>query len=121
MIKFVVILTAAISLNFTLSFSEYLGLKSSNKSEEIQIIFSESPIGVESGQPVYPIETKVFIKSNEEKKFIISINGNAELNENGSFFEITKFINSQADTYTVVIESMNQNRSTHRVFGFTIQ
>lgn len=119
MIKFVVLLTSVITLNFTMSFGEFLGVPQNEKPQEVQLYFSESPIGVESGQPVYPISTKVYVKSIEEKVFTISVNGSSEFVENGSEVDITRFINPIADTYTVVVDAEDEDSSTHKVFGFT--
>ncbi len=119
MIKFVVLLTSAITFNFTISFGELIGLSQSEKPQAVQLQFSESPIGVESGQPVYPVKTKVFVKSLEEKEFTISVNGSAEFVENGSKVDISRFINPIADTYTVVVEAKDDEESLHKVFGFS--
>ncbi len=119
MIKFVILLTSAITFNFTLSFGEMIGYSQSEKPQEIQLHFSESPIGVESGQPVYPISTKVYVKSVEEKQFTISVNGSSEFVENGSEVDISRFINPIADTYTVIVEAQDEDESLHKVFGFS--
>ena len=119
MIKFVVLLTSAITFNFTIAFGDVLNFNQNTRAQEVQLFFTESPIGVESGQPVYPIKTQVFVKSNQEKEFTISVNGSAAIVESGSEVDISKFINPHADTYTVVVEAKSQDDSTHKVFGFT--
>lgn len=119
MIKLVALLTSTIAINFTLSFGEMLGIPQNEKPQEIQLYFSENPIGVESGQPVYPINIKVFVKSVEEKEFTISVNGSSEFVENGSEVDISRFINPIADTYTVVVEAKDEDESLHKVFGFS--
>ncbi|MEP5611907.1 MAG: hypothetical protein ABJP45_06640 [Cyclobacteriaceae bacterium] len=119
MIKFIVLLTSAITFNFTLSFGEMLGISQSEKPEEIQLFFTENPLGFESGQPVYPIDTKVFVKSTQEKEFIISVNGSSDLKATGLKVDISNYLNPIADTYTVVVEAKGQESSNHKVFGFT--
>jgi len=119
MIKFVVLLTSAITFNFTLSFGEMLGLNQTEKPEAIQLFFTESPVAVESGQPVYPLDTQVYVKSTQEKEFSISVNGSAELKASGLKVDISNFINPMGDTYTVVVEAKDQESSIQKIFGFT--
>lgn len=119
MIKFVLLLTSAITFNFTLSFGEILGISQGEKPQEIQLIFTENPIGVESGQPIYPVSTKVFVKSASEKEFTISVNGSSELKAQGSKVDISNYLNPIADTYTVVVEAKDRESSNQKIFGFT--
>ena len=102
-----------------MSFGELLGITQNEESQEIEIIFTESPIGVESGQPVYPINTKVFVKSLDEKEFTISVNGGKELKEKASKVELSNFIQPQANTYTVVVVAKSENFNGQKMFGFT--
>ena len=119
MIKFVVLLTTAITFNFTLSFSDLIGLPQKENAQEIQLVFTENQIGVESGQPVYPLNTKVFVKALTEKELIVSVNGSKELKENGTEVDLSRFISANADTYTVIVEAKDGNSDIHKVFGFS--
>ncbi len=119
MIKFVVLLTSAITFNFTLSFGEILGLTNENTIQEINLSFTEEPIGFESGQPVYPISTKVYVTSSIEKEFTISVNGGKEFTKNGSEIDISNFIKPHADTYTVLVEAKANEETAHKIFGFS--
>ncbi|MEQ9404454.1 MAG: hypothetical protein RIM99_12750 [Cyclobacteriaceae bacterium] len=121
MIKFVVLLTSAITLNFTMSFGEILGISGVEKPQEIQLIFSETPIAFESGQPVYPINTEVYLKCEKEKNFTISVNGGKEIKKNGSRVDISSLINTHADTYTVLVEAEDGKSKSQKIFGFTIR
>ena len=119
MIKLVLLLTSIVSINFIISFYELLGITQNGEPQEIEIIFTKSPIGVESGQPVYPISTKVFVKSSDEKEFTISVNGGKELKEKASKIELSSFIQPQANTYTVVVFARSENFEGQKIFGFT--
>jgi hypothetical protein len=96
-----------------------LGITTNKNSQEIELVFSENPIGFESGEPVYPVDTKVFVKSIEEKEFTISVNGGDVLKAIGSKVEITNYINPQADTYTVVVEAKTEKEVLQKIFGFS--
>ncbi len=119
MIKFVVLLTSAITFNFTLSFGEMLGITSSTETEEIQLVFSENPIGFESGEPVYPVDTKVYVKCDEEKELSISVNGGKELKKVGSKVDISNYLKPHADSYTVIVQAEDNEESEQKIFGFT--
>ena len=119
MIKFVVLLTMAISFNFTISFGEYLGISNDIDPQEILLVFSENQIGVESGQPVYPVNTKVFIKCTEQKELTISINGGKEIKKNAAKVDLSNYLDPYANTYTVVVEVADEGNKSQKIFGFT--
>lgn len=119
MIKFVVLLTSAITFNFTLTFGEMLGITASGEKEEIQLVFSEKPIGFESGQPVYPINTKVFVKCSGEKELSISVNGGKELKKNTTKVDLSNYLMPHADTYTILVQAKGDKKSDQQIFGFT--
>lgn len=122
MIKFVVLLTTAITFNFTVTFGEYLGISDEDVAQEIQLVFSQKPIGVEGGEPVYPVTTQVKVKAADEQMFTISINGGKEIQETSAEVDLSKYIVPQANTYTVMVEAVDsKNQTTQKIFGFSTQ
>ena len=119
MIKFVLLLTSAITFNFAIAFGEMLGIVS-DSGNDIHLEFSEKPIEFESGQPVYPISTKVFVVNSVEKELSISVNGRSEITKVGSKIDISEVLKPHADTYTVEVETLDrESNSIHKIFGFT--
>lgn len=119
MIKFVILLTSAITFNFTLSFGEMLGITNNAEKEEIQLVFSENPIGFESGEPVYPVNTKVYVKCSKEKELSISVNGGKELKKSGLKVDISNYLKPHADNYTVIVKVQEDEETDQKIFGFT--
>ncbi|MFK7951537.1 MAG: hypothetical protein AB8B73_01725 [Ekhidna sp.] len=113
MIKFVLILTSVISLNFTTAFTE---VESEKKSVELN--FSQAAIAVESGQPVYPSNTKIWITSNNKdlKKIELLINESEITIENQHKIDLSNVAKINSGTYTLIVKAEQET-----TFGFTIQ
>lgn len=115
MVKFVVILTTAITFNFTLSFGEILGI-SEKEIQEVKLVFSEEPIAYESGQPVYPIQMEVYVQNPEKKTVSISVNGGQEIIDSNEKIDLSDYLKPHGNTYTVAVQLPDNNQE---VFGFT--
>ena len=111
MLKFVSILV-------TLAFIEPGKTLSENSSQinEVKVEFSESAIGIESGQPIFSKGTKVWVSNPTETQIDLFIN-DEEKSMKEKKIEIS---NLTAGTYTIMIVNANKT-DEKRTVGFTIQ
>lgn len=115
MIKFVLILTSVVSLNFAVSFT---GTNYQVSQESMELIFSNEAVAVESGQPVYPSNTKVWLSSNDDsiKEITLLVNENEAVIKNEAKIDLSEITTIESGTYTLVV-----NAGQESTFGFTIQ
>jgi hypothetical protein len=115
MIKFVIILTSVVSINFAVSFQN---TDLSTSQEDVELIFSEEMIGVESGQPVYPNNTKVWFSNNNINldEVTVFVNEDEATIASKEKIDLSKITKLESGTYTLVV-----NAGQERTFGFTIQ
>ena len=114
MIKFVLILTSVMSLNFAVSFSE-MELRANQ--ETVKLIFSQDVIAVESGQPVYPSNTKVWVSNTENAEEVkLLVNEKEMVIANQKKIDLSKITKIESGTYTLIVKANQEN-----TFGFTIQ
>lgn len=111
MLKFVSILVA-------LAFIEPGKMLSENSSQinEVKVEFSESAIGIESGQPIFSKGTKVWVSNPTETLIDLFIN-DEEKSMKEKKIEIS---NLTAGTYTIMIVNANK-KDEKRTVGFTIK
>lgn len=112
MLKFVFILISAGLLE--------LGSPSSNANntqiDEVKVEFSESAIGIESGQPIFSKGIKVWVSNPTEVDFNLYINDEEKV-MNEKKIEIKDL---ESGTYTIMIVDARKTEEK-RTVGFTIQ
>lgn len=115
MIKFVLILTSVVSLNFAVSFNE-ADLEPTQ--DAFELIFSEKAIAVESGQPVYPSNTKVWVSNNDSNLDAVTVfvNEDEAIIQSKEKVELSKITKLESGTYTLIVKAGQES-----TFGFTIQ
>lgn len=115
MIKFVLILTSVVSLNFAVSFNN-LDLELSQKS--IELIFSEKAVAIESGQPVYPSNTKIWISKNDNSlsEVKLLVNEDEAILTSNEKIDLSNVTDLESGTYTLIVKDVNES-----TYGFTIQ
>jgi len=112
MIKFVSILISVLSLNFMVSFTA----RDKDQLEEIEVDFSTTPIGFESGQPVFSKDTKVVVSKTAKENMKLHIN--EEEKELSS--DKIELAGLKEGTYTIMVVEPEKKKSIATV-GFTIQ
>jgi len=111
MLKFVSILISSGYLAFgTPEFA------SNTQIDEVKIEFSEIAIGIESGQPIFSKETKVWVSKPTEVAINLYIN-DQEKEMNEKKIEIGGL---ESGTYTIMIVDAKKTQE-RRTIGFTIQ
>lgn len=114
MIRLVLILTSVVSLDFAVSFK---ATESKEVQESTELIFSNDAIAVESGQPVYPKDTKVWISTIENMEEIkLQVNEREAVVKNEKKIDLSKVITLESGTYTLVVNDRQES-----TFGFTIE
>lgn len=117
MIKFISILVSAMSLNFMVSYSATEG----GQPIGVALEFSNNAIGIESGQPVFSTDTKVWISNPSKEQVKLYLN-EMEKEANESKIELSEMTEMKEGTYTlIVIGKDDQDNRTESTFGFTIQ
>lgn len=91
-------------------------VENSNQIADVQVEFSEKPIGIEGGEPLLPKGTVVMVSNPSKSKIELYING--DLKEMNT--EEVKFENLDAGTYTILIINAD-NTKERRTVGFTIK
>ena len=87
--------------------------------QEIQIVFSEEPIGFEGGQPVYPVSTRVIVKVPNERTLLITVDGGKEMEKYSKEVDITEHLGGRIGTHTVLVKTVGKDNETiQKIFGF---
>lgn len=97
------------------------GLKStepSSTSRLASMVFSEKPLGYESGEPVFTKGLKATIlRQSDARKVRVQINDSVDVNVNSEIIELYELVELESGTYTVVVELENSTET----FGFSIR
>ena len=117
MIKLISILLSVMSLNFVVSYTA----AEKAQHDDVDLEFSKNAIGIESGQPVFSSDTKVWVSKSGTEKVKLYINEEEkEISENK--VELSQLTELKEGTYTLVVVTTDEsNNTTESVFGFTIQ
>ena len=110
MTKFVTLIIAAFSLNFNAA-------DRNNQIEDVEVEFSNKAIGIESGQPIFTKDTKVWVSNPTEERVKIFINED-EKEMTDRKVEISGLTEG---TYTLMIVGTEESYGEKRTIGFTIQ
>ena len=90
--------------------------ESSSQISEVKVEFSESAIGIESGQPIFSKETKVLVSNPTETAINLYINDEEKEMEEKEI-EISGL---EPGTYTIMIVNASKT-DEKRTVGFTIE
>jgi len=112
MIKFVSIVISVMSLNYTASLTPI-----GTQLEDVEVEFSEKAIGIESGQPIFPKNTKIWVSNPKKEKIKLFIN-DEEKEVKDEKVEITGL---KEGTYTLMIVASEETSDEKKTVGFTIQ
>ena len=117
MTKLISLLVSVVSLNFMVAYTAL----DENQPNAVDLEFSNNAIGIESGQPVFSSNTKVWVSNPGKKKVKLYINEEEkEISE--SKIELSEITTLAKGTYTLVVISEDDTNSTSEsFFGFTIQ
>ena len=121
MIKFSILAVAVSILNLS-----FLLISPEDKplielEQEIEIMFNKVPIGIESGEPVYPLNTEIVVKTSRKKEITVNINGIDQIKETASEVNISKLVELKEDTYTVVVTTVDEDQTVQKIFGFILK
>lgn len=119
MIKFVVIFSSFITLNFFVLNAD-IEYKDLNESV-IELAFSEPSKGMVGGEPVYPVGTnvKVINKSIFSKKMDVFVNDKAGISNQEGELDLKELAEGH---YTIIIKSLgNDQKELTTTYGFTLQ
>ncbi|MEO9873122.1 hypothetical protein [Ekhidna sp.] len=109
MIKFVSVLASVVSINFLVAFT-------TTTSPEVELEFSNQAIAIESGQPVFSKDTKVWVSNPRKEELKLYIN-EVEKEISEGKVDLADITNLNEGTYTLIVNS----KTEEKVFGFTIQ
>ncbi|MEM6736385.1 MAG: hypothetical protein AAGC64_10145 [Bacteroidota bacterium] len=112
MIKFVSILVTLVLLNFTAP-----EVINHVRIDDVKVEFSEKAIGIESGQPIFPRITKVWVSNPTEEKYKLYFNEE----EKELADEKIEISGLDPGTYTLMILASKNSKEEKRTVGFTIQ
>ena len=102
------------SLNFAVSFSE---TEFKTNQDTVKLIFSQDIVAVESGQPVYPTNTKVWLSNVENAEEVkLLVNDKEALIANQKKIDLSEITKIESGTYTLIVKANQES-----TFGFTIQ
>ncbi|MBC6401331.1 MAG: hypothetical protein GDA42_11275 [Ekhidna sp.] len=110
MIKFITLTIAVFSLGFNAA-------DGNARIEDVVVEFSNQAIGIESGQPVFTKDTKIWISNPTEEKIKLYIN-EYEREVKDKKVEISGL---DKGTYTLMIVGEKENEGKNKIVGFTIQ
>jgi len=111
MLKFVVITLFMLSSEFETTSDKHVV-----QIEDVKVEFSESAIGIESGQPIFSKETKVWVSNPTKTKINLYINDDEkEIDQ-----QKVEIADLSSGTYTIMIVNASKH-DERRTVGFTIQ
>jgi len=110
MIKVIILFASLFS--FTLSNTEH-----NAQIEYVEVEFSNQAIGIESGQPIFTVDTKIWVSNPTDEPFKLFINEDEkEMSE-----KKVEISGLDKGTYTLMIVGVEKNDGEKRTVGFTIQ
>ncbi|GAB4244741.1 MAG: hypothetical protein Tsb0034_23050 [Ekhidna sp.] len=101
------------SLNFMVS------LTASNETQpgNISVEFSKSAVAIESGQPVFSKDTKIWVSNPTMEEVKIYINEQEKVGKDSKI----EFQDLEEGTYTLMIVPAKKSAEESEIVGFTIQ
>jgi len=111
MLKFVVITFFMFSSKFESTIDKRIV-----QIEDVKVEFSENAIGIESGQPIFSKDTKIWVSNPTKTKINLFINDDEKEMEKQKI-EISDL---EIGTYTIMIVNASKQEEK-RTVGFTIQ
>ena len=87
---------------------------------EIELEFSNDAIAIESGQPVFTKDTKIWLSNPSESKVKLYIN-EEEKEIDDSIVDVSDLTKLEEGTYTLMAVKEVDNKKEEIIFGFTIQ
>lgn len=91
--------------------------ENSSQIENVEVEFSNQAIGIESGQPIFTKDTKIWVSNPTDEKVKLFINEKEKVmtNKKVEIGDLTE------GTYTLMIVGIEKNEGEKRTVGFTIQ
>jgi methionine-rich copper-binding protein CopC len=102
-----------VSVNFYVSYNT---TKAENQPQEVDLEFSDDAVAIESGQPVFTKDTKIWLSNPLKEEIKLYLN-EEEKETNSEKVELSEITNLSEGTYTLVVNT----NTNEKVFGFTIQ
>jgi len=109
MIKLVVMMSSIL-----LSFNAFEGR---SQIENVEVEFSKQAIGIESGQPIFTMDTKIWVSNPTDETIKLFINEE----EREMMDKKVEISGLNKGTYTLMIVGTEKNEGEKRTIGFTLQ
>lgn len=110
MIKSIILIVSSLSLSLN-------AIENSSQIENVEVEFSNKAIGIESGQPIFTEDTKVWVSNPTDEKFKLFINED----EKEMAEKKVEIAGLSKGTYTLMIVGTDRNEGEKKTIGFTIQ